>query len=114
MLIESEPSGALVTLNDVEVGRTPVRVGFTYYGVYDVRLELEGYEPLRTAASAKTPVHEFMPLDFFSMMVPADIDTEVYWKFNLEPAKERTGDPEVFERELIERAREMGAREAGK
>jgi hypothetical protein len=39
--ITSEPRGALVYLNDEEVGRTPVSVPFTYYGVYDVRLERE-------------------------------------------------------------------------
>lgn len=40
--ITSEPSGALVHLNDTEIGRTPVTVGFTHYGVYDVRLSHEG------------------------------------------------------------------------
>lgn len=39
--ITSTPSGALVHLNDQEVGRTPLTVPFTYYGVYDVRLEHE-------------------------------------------------------------------------
>jgi hypothetical protein len=40
--ITSQPAGALVWLNDEEIGRTPVTVPFTYYGVYDVRLEHEG------------------------------------------------------------------------
>lgn len=39
--ITSEPSGSLVHLNDEEVGRTPLTVPFTFYGVYDVRLEHE-------------------------------------------------------------------------
>lgn len=39
--ITSEPSGALVHLNDEEVGRTPLTVPFTFYGVYDVRLEMD-------------------------------------------------------------------------
>ena len=39
--ITSEPSGALVHLNDDEVGRTPLTVPFTFYGVYDVRVEHE-------------------------------------------------------------------------
>ena len=41
--ITSDPEGALVTLNDQQIGRTPVETGFRYFGVYDVRLELEGY-----------------------------------------------------------------------
>ena len=40
--VRSQPSGALVYLNDEEVGRTPVTVPFTFYGYYDVRLEHEG------------------------------------------------------------------------
>jgi len=40
--VKSTPAGALVYLNDEEVGRTPVTVPFRFYGVYDVRLEHEG------------------------------------------------------------------------
>ena len=60
--ITSEPSGAIVSLNDTEVGRTPVEVDFTYFGVYDVRLRKEGYEPIVTTAEAKAPLHE-QPVD---------------------------------------------------
>ena len=37
--IDSNPPGALVWLNDAQVGRTPVDVSITHHGVYDVRLE---------------------------------------------------------------------------
>ena len=40
--VTSEPSGAVAYLNDVEVGRTPVEVDFTWFGTYEVRLEKEG------------------------------------------------------------------------
>ncbi len=40
--VKSTPAGALVYLNDEEVGRTPVTVPFKFYGTYDVRLEHEG------------------------------------------------------------------------
>lgn len=36
--ITSNPTGALVHLNDEEVGRTPLTVPFTFYGTYDVRV----------------------------------------------------------------------------
>ncbi len=39
--ISSEPSGALVHLNDEEVGRTPLTVPFTFYGTYSVRVTHE-------------------------------------------------------------------------
>ncbi|MFB3120043.1 MAG: PEGA domain-containing protein [Stenotrophomonas maltophilia] len=41
-MITSEPPGALVWLNDREIGRTPVDVDFEFYGRYDVRLHLPG------------------------------------------------------------------------
>ena len=46
--IVSNPPGALVWLNDREVGRTPIEVEFLYYGTYDVRIVKDGYEPLIT------------------------------------------------------------------
>jgi hypothetical protein len=56
--ITSEPRGALVYLNDEEVGRTPVSVPFTYYGVYDVRLEREPEWASVEAAAARYGVSE--------------------------------------------------------
>ena len=55
--ITSEPSNAVVYVNDVEVGRTPVDADFTYYGSYDVRIDNEGFEPLRTKAVARAPIY---------------------------------------------------------
>lgn len=50
--VTSQPAGALVYLNDEEVGRTPVTVPFRFYGVYDVRLEHEGDWMSESAAAA--------------------------------------------------------------
>jgi hypothetical protein len=104
VFITSEPAGALIYANDIELGRTPLEADFTYYGKYDVRVELEGFEPLRTVAKANTPIYEIPPLDLVSMAVPADIETEVRWHFVLAPALERTMDTATFEAQLLERA----------
>ena len=64
--IESQPRGALVWLNDNEVGRTPVTIPFTWYGTYGVRLEAPGYETLLTEAKVKGPPYEGIPLDLIS------------------------------------------------
>lgn len=92
--ITSEPSGALVYLNDQEVGRTPVEVPFRFYGTYDVRLEREGYDPLWTEAKAKAPVWEYPPFDLVAEAVPGAKST-VRWHFELEastPVEERDTD----------------------
>ncbi len=102
--IDSDPPGALVYLNDREVGRTPTRVGFTYYGTYDVRLEKEGYQPLWTTAKAKAPWWEYPGPDLLSEAVGAR--SRVHWSFNLEPQQPYD---ETSADGLVDRA--MGMRE---
>ncbi len=84
--ITSEPSGALVYLNDVEVGRTPVEVEFTYYGTYDVRLRKEGFSPLATKAEAKAPIYEYPVIDLIAEALPTRIETVIDWHFELQPS----------------------------
>lgn len=108
--ITSEPSGALVWVNDVEVGRTPCEAEFTYYGKYDVRLRLEGYEPLSTIAQAKQPLYEYPPFDLGATIVPWRVENVVKWHFALEPALETSLPPEQFQKDLLDRAHELRGR----
>ncbi len=104
--ITSEPPGALVHLNDLEVGYTPVEVDFTYFGDYDVRLSKPGYEPLLTHAKAKAPVYEWPGIDLVAEALPVTFHTDVRWHFTLYP-EERDVDA------LIERAKDLqGAAQA--
>ncbi|MCW5766306.1 MAG: PEGA domain-containing protein [Phycisphaeraceae bacterium] len=102
--VTSEPAGALVWLNDVEVGRTPCEVQFKYYGVYDVRLRREGYEPVTTSRRAEAPPHEWVGLDLLASPLP--ITDRVAWHFVLTPVAESADRP-AAERDLLERARQM-------
>ena len=54
--ITSDPGGALVWVNDREVGRTPLEIEFLYYGEYDVRVERDGQEPIMTTRLGKCPL----------------------------------------------------------
>jgi hypothetical protein len=110
--IGSEPAGALVYLNDVEVGRTPVTVPFTWYGDYDIRMRLdhttgEGADRqvkhyfLHTHQRAKAPWFEFIGIDLFAEILPIPFKDEKVWAFPV---------PEVVQptdAELIDRAREL-------
>ena len=82
--ITSDPPGALVYLNDDEVGRTPVTVPFVFYGVYDVRLEAEGYKPLWTKHKAKAPWWETPGIDLFAEAVPHN-KAALKWHFTMDP-----------------------------
>jgi len=108
--ITSEPPGAICWVNDVEVGRTPVETDFTFYGDFDVRLKLDGYEPLRTHQEAKAPLHEYPPFDFFATIAPFDFEHTVDWHFVLEKSPEAVKDSKETESELIDRAKELRGR----
>lgn len=100
--ITSEPSGALVSLNNREVGRTPVEVDFTYFGVYDVRVRKDGFEPIVTTAETKAPLHEQPVVDIAAMLLPTTHKTHIAWHYDLEPA-------DMDEDALLERASELRA-----
>ena len=42
LTINTKPQGALVALNDEEIGESPVTVSFNWYGDYCVRISKEG------------------------------------------------------------------------
>jgi hypothetical protein len=83
LAISSEPAGALVWVNDQEVGRTPVEVPFTWYGTYDVRLEREGYAPLWTVGEAQMPWWELPGPDLVAELIPG-AESRVAWHYELE------------------------------
>ncbi len=106
MHITSDPDGALVYVSDVEVGRTPVTLPFTWYGDYDVILRRDGYETLKTHADINAPWYEVPPLDLFSALAPWTYHDQRYLHYELEKL-----DPPT-EEELIERAERLGERNA--
>jgi hypothetical protein len=101
--ITSEPSGALVWLNDHEVGRTPLEVGFVYYGTYDVRLEREGCEPLLTVGQVNPPLWDMIGPDFVAEVIPVQLESNASLHYEMQPRKD---DPV----ELLERARQLRGR----
>ena len=100
--ITSDPPGALVTLNDVEIGRTPVEVNFTSFGTYDVRLQHTGYATLMTSAEANPELHDEPVFDALSVLTPGRPRTDIYWHFIMDPLET---DPDA----LIHRAQEVRA-----
>jgi hypothetical protein len=103
LTVDSDPPGALVYLNDQEVGRTPLRRDFTWYGDYDVQLRLEGYETLKTHHKVVAPVWNWVPLDLVANLLPIPFRDHQLMTFTLkplDPAKDEPG-------ELLVRAGEM-------
>ena len=91
--ISSAPVGALVWVNDREMGRTPIQFGFIYYGEYDVRIEKDGYEPIMTTRWANAPWWDAPMVDMVTEVVTRNLESRVSWNFELEP---RNDDPELL------------------
>lgn len=64
--IKTEPEGASVYLNDEEVGKSPVKVPFTWYGDYDIILRKPGYETLKTNYKVDAPWYQLPLFDLFT------------------------------------------------
>ncbi len=97
LTITTEPAGALVLLNDEEIGTSPVTVGFEWYGDYNVRVSKENYTTLVTHRNLARPLRDKFPFDLFDDMFRTRID-EYAWNFKLEPYV-----PQVKE-DMIDRA----------
>ncbi|MDX1564627.1 MAG: PEGA domain-containing protein [Phycisphaeraceae bacterium] len=83
--VRSDPPGALVHLNDKEVGRTPLTVAFVFYGTYDVRLEKEGYQTLQTDGVAAGPWWQWPGVDLLAELGP-DRHVKINWHYKLTKA----------------------------
>jgi len=102
LTINTQPQGALVVLNDEEIGASPVTVSFEWYGDYNVRISKEGFETLKTHRKLKAPWYDAFPFDFFAQILnPKRIVDSYEWTFKLAPQKQPTRE------ELIQNAEEL-------
>ena len=102
LTVNTQPQGALVVLNDEEIGDSPVTVSFEWYGDYDVRISKEGFETLKTHRKLKRPWYDRFPFDFFAqLIIPKRIVDSCEWTFTLEEKKQ------ISREKLIEDAEEL-------
>lgn len=101
--INSEPQGALVYLNDQEVGRSPVKVNFTWYGDYDIIIRQKGYKTLQTNKRIDAPWYQWPGIDLITeCLIPMTIhDDRDLGTFTLEKIEKPTKE------QLIQHAEEM-------
>lgn len=86
MTIVSDPPGALVYVDNYEIGTTPVSVDFVYYGTRQFRLVRDGYETLTVERRISPPWYQYFPLDFVSEnVVPVELRDERTLRFQLIP-----------------------------
>lgn len=86
LTIETEPAGAIVVLNDQEIGATPVSTDFIWYGDYDVAIRKKDFETLHTNIVLKAPWYQIPPIDFFTdVLWPGHIHDQRHAAFTLTP-----------------------------
>jgi hypothetical protein len=86
LMVRSNPPGALVYVDNQQIGTTPCSVDFTYYGTREIRLVKPGFETLTVNQPIPTPWYEVPPLDFFSENVsPTEIRDNRTVSYNLVP-----------------------------
>ncbi|HUT31780.1 MAG TPA: PEGA domain-containing protein [Sedimentisphaerales bacterium] len=101
LTINTRPEGAIVILNDEEIGISPVTVGFEWYGDYNVAIRKEGFETLKTHRKLKAPWYDGFPFDLFAQILPHRIVDSYEWKFELEEKKQISPD------QLIQNAEQL-------
>ncbi|MBL7106372.1 MAG: PEGA domain-containing protein [Phycisphaerae bacterium] len=102
LTINSNPSDALLTLNDEEIGRTPVTVSFNWYGDYNVRLSKNDYQTLVTHRKLNRPWYDKFPFDFFAQIInPKKIVDAYDWSFDLQPRQKTDIDKIVKKAQLM-------------
>jgi hypothetical protein len=87
-VVESDPPGAIVYVNNSSMGATPVDVPFLYYGVYDLTLVRDGCETLRVRQNVQPPLYAYPPLDFAAEnLYPFHIEDVRRFRYQLRPVR---------------------------
>ena len=103
LTLTSEPSGALVFMNDKEIGRTPIETDFVWYGKYDVQVRKEGYLTFNHPQRLKSPWWQVPPIDLFAELMPWHPTDRQALHFQLEPRPTTEPDSDA----MIARAAEL-------
>ncbi|MHC4061229.1 MAG: PEGA domain-containing protein [Planctomycetota bacterium] len=102
LTINTEPQGAIVVLNDEEIGTSPATVSFEWYGDYNVAIRKLGFETLKTHRKLKAPWYDAFPFDFFAQLIVPDRIIDSYeWTFELEEKRQ------IGREELLQNARQL-------
>jgi hypothetical protein len=93
LTVDSDPSGAVVTLNDQEIGRTPLTTNFKWYGFYEAEVRKDGYQTVKTTSPVIAPWWQFVPFDLCAQVIPVRYTDHHYLHYTLHPITAVQDDP---------------------
>ena len=112
MVINTDPPGARVFLDDELLGESPVKMPFTYHGVRKITIERRDkdgkltHKRLTMMADLRPHYYEFFPADVVSeLVIPVKIKDERVFNFQLEPVEFRP--TKEIRAELLKDAEEL-------
>jgi hypothetical protein len=105
LTVRTDPPGALVYMNDQEIGRSPVTRYFLWYGFYDIEVRLPGYQSIKTVAPVIAPWWQIVPIDLIAEMFPVTDHHELF--YTLHPPIEQDVDPKLLVRRGEELQKEL-------
>jgi len=109
MTVRSNPPGALVYVDDYQIGTTPVSTDFVYYGTRKIRLIKDGYDTLTVQQPFPVPWYEIFPLDFVTENLwPWEIRDERVVDLAMVPAGTIPAETVVSRAELARRSAGSG------
>ncbi len=84
ILIESDPPGASVRINEHPVGTTPVSYEFITHGRYLFRLEKTGFRELMAREMVRAPIYQWIPIDFVAeWLLPVRLEDKHVFRYRL-------------------------------
>lgn len=89
VVVTSEPSEAIVTMNGVNLGTTPLEHPFTWYWYYDFIAMKPGYETVGVRKRFRAPVYLWPGLDLLMEAMPFWVTDTKYVHIDMEAVDER-------------------------
>lgn len=88
LTVRTNPPGALVYVDNQQIGTSPCSVDFTYYGTREIRMVKPGYETLTINQPIPSPWWQKPGIDFVSEnLAPMKIRDNRVVSFNLIPQR---------------------------
>jgi hypothetical protein len=86
LTVRSNPPGALVYIDNKEIGTAPVSTDYIYYGTRRITLVKDGYETLVAKQWIPPPWYQIFPLDFVTEnVIPYEFRDERTLEFQMQP-----------------------------
>jgi hypothetical protein len=83
VVVDSNPTGSLVYMNDQEIGRTPFSRDFFLYGNCDTVARKDGYQTLKTSTPVNPPLYERIPTDLLAEILPIPFHGVQHYNYTL-------------------------------